>query len=161
VSAAARVDSLLGASALLALAAVGVALVSQHLYDIRPCPWCVLQRVIFVALALAALLGTAWRSVIGRRAAAALALLLAFCGMAAAIWQNLVAGASASCNRTLADRIVAGLGLDRLWPDVFMATASCADARVDLLGVPYEVYSLALFALLAVLTLRVLRAAGR
>ena len=37
--------------------ALGAALVSQHVFDMQPCPWCVLQRLIFVALALAALLG--------------------------------------------------------------------------------------------------------
>jgi disulfide bond formation protein DsbB len=41
-----------------------------------------------------------------------------------------------------------GLGLDGLMPEVFQARASCADAAVKLLGLPYEFYSLALFVLL-------------
>jgi disulfide bond formation protein DsbB len=57
---------------------------------------------------------------------------------------------------TLADRIVRGAGLDELWPEAFSATASCADAAVNLFGVPYEFYSLALFGLLAIGALAVL-----
>jgi disulfide bond formation protein DsbB len=40
---------------------------------------------------------------------------------------------------------------------VFAAYASCADAAVRLGGLPYELYSLLLFALLAVLALRLVR----
>ena len=72
-------------------------------------------------------------------------LALAGCGIAAALWQHFVAAASASCNLTLADRIVSGLQLDALMPDVFQATANCAEAAVDLFGIPYEFWSLALF----------------
>ena len=134
------------AFALLAsLGAVATALVSQHVYDMQPCPWCVLQRLIFVAVALAALIGLLWRTSLGRGIAAALGLVLAAAGVAAALWQHTVAAQSASCNRTLADRIVSGLQLDALLPQVFAATASCADAAVRLLGLPYEYWSLAVF----------------
>ena len=139
------------------LAAVGAALVSQHVYGMQPCPWCVLQRVIFLAIAIACGLGLIWRSVAGSVTAAALGLLLALGGIAAALWQHFQAAASASCNLTLADKIVSGwLGLDSLWPDVFSARASCADAAVNLFGVPYDFWSLALFVMLAFTLLRAL-----
>ena len=139
---------LLGAAAALALLAVGTALVSQHVFDTRPCPWCVLQRLEFVAIALVALLALLWRSRAGLLVSAAGVIALANLGVLSALWQHFVAGASASCNLTLADRIIGALQLDSLWPDVFAATASCADAKVDLLGVPYEFWSLALFVVL-------------
>jgi protein dithiol:quinone oxidoreductase len=133
------------------LAAVGAALVSQHVFDMQPCPWCVLQRVIYLAIALASLLGLVWRSASGRIAASALGLLLALCGVAAALWQHFQAAASASCNLTLADKIISRwLQLDSLAPEVFSPRASCADAAANLLGVPYDFWSLALFGLLAV-----------
>lgn len=135
---------------LLSLAALGAALVSQHVYDMRPCPWCVLQRVIFVLLALAAALGLVWRSAFGQRTAAGLGVVLAALGAAAALWQHLVSAKSTSCNLTLADRIVSGLQLDAWLPDVFAATASCADAAIDLLGLPYEYWSLGLFGALGI-----------
>ncbi len=133
---------------LLSLGALGAALVSQHMFDMQPCPWCVLQRLIFAALALAALSGLVWTSRSGRRVSAALGIVLAALGVAAALWQHAVSAKSASCNQTLADRIVSGLQLDALLPAVFAATASCADAAVELFGMPYEYWSLALFGLL-------------
>ena len=132
--------------ALVCLGAVGIALVSQHVYDMQPCPWCALQRLIFVAIALVALLGLAWRSAAGRRTVALLMLLLCGTGIAAALWQHFVAAASASCNLTLADRVLSATMLDSLLPEIFQPRASCADAAVDLLGVPYEFWSLGLYA---------------
>ena len=40
-------------------------------------------------------------------------MLLALSGIAAALWQHFVAAKSASCNLTLADKIISGLRLDR------------------------------------------------
>ncbi len=80
----------------LSLGALGAALVSQHVFEIQPCPWCVLQRLIFVALALAALLGLLWTSRAGRRTSAAIGIVLAALGVAAAGWQHAVAAKSAS-----------------------------------------------------------------
>jgi protein dithiol:quinone oxidoreductase len=126
---------LLAAVALACIAAVAAALTSQHVFDMQPCPWCVLQRLIFVAIALAC--------------GAVLGMVLADAGVAAALWQHFKASASASCNLTLADKIVSRwLRLDQVLPGVFEARASCADAAVSLLGVPYDVWSLVLFALI-------------
>ncbi|MBI3154026.1 MAG: disulfide bond formation protein B [Burkholderiales bacterium] len=132
----------LAAVAVFALAAVGAALYTQHGWDMLPCPWCVLQRLVFVAIAAVALLGLLWPP-----AGAAGVLALGACGVAAALWQHFVAASSASCDQTMADRIVAATGLDGRFPEVFMAMTTCADGAVDLAGLPYELWSLAAFAL--------------
>jgi disulfide bond formation protein DsbB len=138
-------------------AAVAAALVSQHAYGMQPCPWCVLQRLIFLTIGAvavpAALLSARAVRVTGGLAIAA----LAAAGVAAALWQHFVAARSSSCNLTLADRIVSGLRLDVWLPPVFEVRASCADAAGTLLGVPYEFWSLALFVLLAAAALLGLR----
>jgi disulfide bond formation protein DsbB len=134
--------------ALASLGAIGAALVSQHVFDMQPCPWCVLQRAVFAAIALVALAG-AWAPQRLAQAAALLGVdLLATSGIAAALWQHFVAKSSSSCNLTWADRIISGLQLDALAPEVFAPRASCADAAVDLLGLPYEFWSLGLFAVM-------------
>ncbi|NUZ05021.1 disulfide bond formation protein B [Piscinibacter koreensis] len=156
-----RSSLLLAVGALFAFGAVGAALVSQHVFGMDPCPWCVLQRAIFVAIGIAALLGLLLRSAPLRSLMGGLGLLLALGGIAAALWQHFVAAASASCNLTLADRIVGALRLDSALPDVFAARASCADAAVDLLGIPYDFWSLAAFVILALLLVRVLALQGR
>ncbi len=149
---------LFAAMVIVGLGAVAAALFTQHVWGMEPCPWCVLQRLVFVAIALAGVLGLAWRGAAGRVVAALLALALALSGVAAALWQHFVAAKSESCNLTLADRIVGGLRLDTLLPDVFSPRASCADAAVDLFGLPYEFWSLGLFVLLALAALAALRA---
>jgi disulfide bond formation protein DsbB len=146
--------------AALSFGVVIAALVSQHAFAMEPCPWCVLQRLIFVAIGVFALLGLVWRRPAGSRVAATFALLLAVAGIAAALWQHFVAARSASCNLTLADRVMSASQLDRLLPDVFEARASCADAAVNLLGVPYAFWSALAFAVCAVALVRVLRASA-
>ena len=142
---------------ILPLAAVAAALVTQHAFDMQPCPWCVLQRAEFAAIAVLALPGLLWRSRWVRQLSAAGIGLMALCGVASALWQHFVAASSTSCKATLADEIVRGLGLDELAPQVFAAYASCAEAKARLFGVWYEFYSLALFAALVLLAIALLR----
>jgi protein dithiol:quinone oxidoreductase len=153
VSAAARVSVSIGqrfaALAGLCLAAVAAALVAQHGFDMQPCPWCILQRVIYLAIALVCLAAVRASARPLRLGLGATALVLALMGAASAVWQHVVAAKSASCNLTLADRILNALGVETLLPSLFQVTANCADAAVSVLGVPFEYWSLALFAALA------------
>jgi protein dithiol:quinone oxidoreductase len=155
-----RADRLLGGAVLLGVAAVAIALFTQHVLGMLPCAWCVLQRLIFLAVAAAALAGLLWRTPNGTRAAAVLALLLSLCGIAAALWHYFVARSATSCDLSLAERIIAALGLDESLPSVFMPMASCADATVRLLGVPYPLWSLAVFVVLGAGALQLLRRAS-
>jgi protein dithiol:quinone oxidoreductase len=136
-----RVAVLLAIAAV-SLGAVGAALVTQHVFDMQPCPWCVLQRLEFVTIGAVALVGLAWPSATGLRATLSGVVALSVAGMATALWHHFVAVSSTSCNVTLADRIVSATGLDDLLPGVFQARASCADAAVKLFGVPYQLWSL-------------------
>ncbi len=146
--------------AIVSLAAVAAALTLQYRFGMQPCPWCILQRVIFIAVAAAALIGSLWRSRPGVVLSSVMLAILAGCGVAAALWQHFVAASSASCDLTLAERIVSALSLDERWPEVFTAYASCRDAAVNLLGVPFELWSGALFALVLVTALLLLRGAA-
>jgi disulfide bond formation protein DsbB len=149
VTAVARHRAFLLAMAALCVAGVGIALLTQHVFDMQPCAWCVLQRLVFLCVALAALLGMPWNTALGQRCSALVMLAFSLSGIAAALWHYFVAASSSSCNRSLAERIVVGLGLDGALPEVFEARASCADATAKLLGVAYPLWSLALFVILA------------
>lgn len=146
------------AIAMACIAAVIGALVAQHGFDMQPCPWCILQRLIFVVIAVVALIGTVPTSYLARTVAATLVVLLSLAGGAAAVWQHAVAAKSASCNLTLADKILSALRLNTTLPDIFEPRASCADAAVNLLGMPFEYWSLALFAVLAITAIVSMRA---
>jgi disulfide bond formation protein DsbB len=108
---------------LLCLAGLGTALVAQHAFGVRPCPWCVLQRGIVLLLGLLALAGGAlawalkhrghlYRAHLSARLTAIPVLLLALCGLVAATYQHEVAAQAESCAMTAADRILTALDLE-------------------------------------------------
>lgn len=148
----------LPAVTLAAWGAVGFALFSQQVWGMQPCPWCVLQRLIFLLLGAAAL--AAWALPRWRRALAWTGALLGVGGIAAALWQQLVAASSSSCDLTLADHIVRVTHLWDIAPALFEPTASCLEASVSLLGVPYALWSLALFTALTAALVLVARRQG-
>lgn len=143
-----RPRNLLVLMALACFGSVAGALVAQHHFHMQPCPWCILQRAIFIAIGLVSTVGALLPSHLLRRVLSGLIGLLAVGGGAAALYQNLVASKSASCDLTLADRIISGLKLDATWPEIFEVRASCAEAAAKILGVPFELWSFALFAAL-------------
>ena len=145
--------------ALACLGAVCAALLAQHGFDMQPCPWCILQRLVYLAIAVAALAAAASRRPL-RALLAAVVLALAGAGATAAVYQHVVAAKQYSCNLTFADTVITALGVEKLWPALFQVTATCADAAVSVLGVPFEYWSLALFALVGAAALRVLAARG-
>lgn len=150
-----RSDSILLLGAALAVGAVGVALVLQHRFGIEPCAWCTFQRLLYLLFGAFAALGwLARRSRIALLASSALAAVAALGGLWAALHQQFVAAQTLSCAFTLADRVLMKLRLDETLPWLFEATASCRDANAPLLGVPFALWSAALFVLLALLAVR-------
>jgi len=142
--------------ALLSYAAVGAALVSQHVFDMMPCAWCVFQRLIYLILGTVCLIGALGSSALAR-VASALSIPIALGGIVAAWYQFSVAAELESCDRTFADQFMVKSGLDGSLPSLFGIFGTCQEARVDLFGVEYALWSLALFAVLAVLGIVALR----
>lgn len=156
-----RSDRILRFIAFLSLAAVFIALISQHIFGMEPCAWCVLQRFILLVIAVVCLLtGAGWGSAVMRRLGSVLALLLSVSGVAAAWYQYSVAAHSFSCAQTFADRFISGLGADAAMPWLFGIYASCMDARRTLLGVEYSMWGLITFAVCGLLALWALARAG-
>ena len=145
-----RLPQVLVAVGLLSFAAVGLAAIAQYAFDMQPCPWCVLQRFIYIVVGVLALVAAALPG-LGRRLFIGLALLGSLSGVASALWQQLHAVNEASCDLSLAERIVSALHLDSLVPQLFIAYASCGDAAVSVLGIPFAVWSCLLYAILALL----------
>ena len=150
--------NILTAIAFVAFAAVGAALLSQHLLDMLPCAWCILQRMIFILIGVVAMLGAIVPARPIRRLAMIVTLILSAVGVAAAWHQWTVAAAQFSCDQTLADRIVSGSGLDAAMPWLFGIYATCMDASVSILGLDFAVWSLLLYAVFAIAALVGLRA---
>lgn len=142
--------------AILGLFALAVALFSQHGLGMRPCAWCVFQRLILIALVVTSV-AASWllrsASVRWGLLAGGLALLLSVGGMVAAWYQYTVAAMQFSCAQTFADRFMSQSGLDAALPWLFGIYATCMDARVNLLGLEYALWALGLFMLTALLCL--------
>ena len=145
-----RLPQVLVAIGVISLGAVGLAAIAQYVFNMQPCPWCVLQRFIYIVVGVLALVAAALPG-IARRLFIGLALLGTLSGIASALWQQLHAVNEASCDLSLAERIVSGLHLDSLVPQLFIAYASCGDAAVSVLGIPFAVWSCILYVILALL----------
>jgi len=138
----------------LSIGALLVALISQHLFDMYPCAWCVLQRLIFVVIAALALLGMIGFKVRWFRRLILLLMVTASAAGAWAAWHQITVAAKLfSCDQTLADQIISGSGLDAALPWLFGVYATCMDASVSILGMDYAAWALTLFAILFVLVL--------
>lgn len=147
-----RSIAVLNAIALIAVAAVVIALISQHVFNMRPCAWCVLQRLLFLLIAavcwLTVLSSRRWPSLL--RPGAWLTALLGVCGALAAWYQYSVAALLFSCSQTFADRFMTQSGLDAGIPWLFGIFATCMDAKIELLGVEYALWGMALFILITI-----------
>lgn len=144
--------------ALLSAAAITSALVLQHVFDVQPCAWCVLLRLIFIALGIVGIIGWLVQGQrLARIIAALLALALALAGVATGLYLHLVAAQSSSCDFTLADNIVMALGLDQSLPMVFKVGASCDAAVALVLGIPSALWAVALSVAAIIVTAQALR----
>ena len=145
---------------------VGVALFTQHVLGMQPCPWCIAQRVLYLlcgALAILAALAPV-RSSAGRVIAtlfSAAGIVAAGGALVTALYQHFVAAASGSCAVTAADRFLMNTGLADWLPEVFEPRASCAEADQALIGLPYSIWSAILVVILLVLGGLALRALWR
>jgi protein dithiol:quinone oxidoreductase len=141
------------------IAGIAFALVAQHMWDMQPCPWCIIQRMLYMLLAFVALacgLFGGKRTRMGRtvaskpwKAGSWAVVLLSLLGVGVAIYQATVASSQVSCNLTAAHKFISATGLDELAPEIFKVRASCADAaNATLLGIPFEVASGILFGMI-------------
>lgn len=143
-------------SAVLCLFSLAFALVSQHIFGLRPCAWCVFQRLILVGIVLISLLGyvamrykTVWLAFISRL----FIMGLAMGGALSAWYQYTVAAKLFSCDMTFADQVMTKSGLESSIPWLFGIYASCMDAAASLLGIDYAVWALLFFIFIGLLNL--------
>lgn len=134
--------------AVCAFGAVGAALFSQHVLGLMPCAWCVLQRLVFIAIGVVALLGLIGTNRVWVRLMLSIGTSLSALGIWAAWHQWTVAAQSFSCDQTLADRFMTASGLESGIPWLFGIYATCMDAAVKILGLEFAVWSLLLYAAL-------------
>ena len=140
---------LLALCAFASLGGVAVGLVLQHQFGMEPCAWCVVQGMFYVLVggfSLAALAGMP----IAALGAMLLADLSATLGLASALFHQFVAARPGGCGITIADKFLMATSLHEHLPWLMNPTAMCDEANQPLLGVPFAVWSIALFTLLLI-----------
>jgi disulfide bond formation protein DsbB len=132
---------------MLSFSALGFALISQHVFDMQPCAWCILQRLIFVIIGIISLIYYLTGSFL--KFGYGLLSLLSTAGMTAALYQHFVASKSFDCNVSLAEKIISTSQLNDIMPNIFGIFGLCADANPEFFGIPYVIFSFILFLIIS------------
>jgi len=141
-----RTRSLLLALATLCLGLVAFALYLQHVNGLLPCPLCVIQRYLFLAIALCCAVG-AWGG--KPKAGMGLALIGALGGLGVVgkhLW--VLAHPGLSCGIDPMETMLNKIPSATLLPWLFKADGLCEDARDTLLGLSIPQWSAIWFVLL-------------
>ncbi|MGE5769677.1 MAG: disulfide bond formation protein B [Betaproteobacteria bacterium] len=127
---------------------VGLGMELQTLLRLVPCPLCIFQRLIYLAVGLVALGGVLWPA--GRLLWSMLIGLLALLGIGVAsyqTWMQAFPHLAPECSYTdpnLIERLVDWLGMQ--WPSLFLATGFCTSREWVFLGLSMANWSLVVFA---------------
>lgn len=137
--------------ATLALGAVGlvaIGLEMQALLRLSPCPLCIFQRVLYLAIGALALAGFLWPA--ARILWAGLIALTGLGGVAVAgyqSWMQAFPQLATECGYTdpnAIERLVDWLGMR--WPSLFLATGFCSSREWEFLGLSMANWSALVFA---------------
>ena len=138
-----------GLNLLATLASVGFAVFAQHQFGLLPCAWCVVQRMIFLAIGLVSVTQLIRPRPVLVRMVSSITVLLAAAGIYAAIQQHIYATNRFECQFSIAERIIEWSGLNHVLAGIFAPRVSCAESETHLLGLPFEYWSVMLFVWLA------------
>ncbi|MGE0082621.1 MAG: disulfide bond formation protein B [Thiohalomonadaceae bacterium] len=143
------------------VALVVSALVLTRLLQLEPCPLCIFQRVLYLAIAVFALAGALWPRALA--ATGALALLAGAGGLATALYQSWMQAFPArftSCSIGVPSNPIEHL-VDRLgewWPAMFYAWGDCTSREWSLFGLSMANWSAVMFLGIIVVLVLAMRA---
>ncbi|NCP98408.1 disulfide bond formation protein B [archaeon] len=127
---------------ILSFGSVAGALVSQYVYDMQPCSWCILQRIVFIVIGIVSLIFyiNSKMKIIGF----GLVSIFSSLGIMVAMYQFFVASKNFDCNISIAEKIIVATGLNNI-PELFGIYALCADLSPLIFGIPYVLWSCIMF----------------
>lgn len=136
------------AIAAVSLALVGVALYLQHARDMLPCPLCVIQRYLFIGIAIFSLVGAAMTNA---KIGAGLGLLCGIGGLGV-VGKHLyvLANPGFSCGIDPVETVLNKIPSATLMPWLFKADGFCEAATDTVLGLNVPQWSAVWFAVLTV-----------
>ncbi len=131
---------------ILSLCSLILALISQHLFGMEPCAWCVFQRLIFMFIFVFSLIGLIKIYV---RVSSILVFFTSISGISVATYHFFIANNSTDCAISFAEKFMQFTKLNIILPQVFESYALCSESNVKILGVPYVILSMIMFILIA------------
>lgn len=141
----------------LGLAAIGMEM--QAVWRLAPCPLCIFQRVLYLAVGIVGLCGFLFPA--GRLLWSALASGLGLFGVGVAgyqTWMQAYPSLASECggvDPSLIERFVDWLGMQ--WPSLFLATGFCTSREWELFGLSMANWSVLLFVVIAGFSARLAR----
>jgi disulfide bond formation protein DsbB len=133
-----------------AISLLGVGLYMQHVKDMQPCPWCVIQRYAFAAVALICLITAALPRAVSKFGAG-LGMLAALGGIGAASWHLWVqAHPEVSCGIDPMETSLNTIPTAKLLPFLFTANGFCTTPYDPILGLSIPQWSLLWFSVFAI-----------
>lgn len=133
--------------ALFSGSALVFALVSQHVFDMQPCVWCIAQRMVYIVIFLIAILSLVLKA---KWVSSLSYLILALVGAGLAIYQSIIKTSPFGCMRTPVDKFLDWSRLPEFSPEVFQVMAFCSEENSTILGIQYVHWSLMGFGVLGV-----------
>jgi len=132
--------------AAVSFALIGAALFLQHAHDMQPCPLCVIQRYLFLAIGIAALIGAFAGKI---KLGAGVALLAALGGLGV-VGKHLyvLANPGFSCGIDPMETMLNKIPTATLLPWLFQADGLCENATDGLFGLSIPQWSAVWFVLL-------------
>ena len=136
------------------VAVLGVALYLQHAYNLDPCPWCIVQRMIFILIGMIALTGALHRPhAFGVTAYATVIGLLSMSGIAAAtyhIYLQSDPARAAKCAGSMVERLLDLTGLGSIIPPLFQYDGPCTLKPWAMLGLSIPEWSLVAYVMMLI-----------
>ncbi|XLZ68541.1 disulfide bond formation protein B [Massilia sp. SR12] len=138
------------AIALVSFGMIGAAMYLQHVLYLMPCPLCVIQRYLFIAIGLAALVGAFTSK---PKLGAGAGLLAALGGLGVAGKQLYVLSQpSLSCGIDPMETMLNKVPTAEYLPWLFYAEGLCQDAKEKFMGLQVPVWAFIWFGILALVT---------
>lgn len=133
---------------------VAFALYLQHAQSLEPCPLCIVQRYVFIALGIVALIAFLHNPAgTGKKGYGALLLLFSLAGAGTAGWhvwlQHQPPGMAADCGPGL-DYMLETFPLTSALPMIFKGSGDCAEVAWKFLGLSIPEWALLWFVILAI-----------
>lgn len=129
------------------LAIIG-ALVAQYFFNLLPCAWCSLQRLVYLLILILSLIY--FVSKFKKSTLFSVGLLGVF-GFSCSMYQYFIAQNSDTCDLSVAEQIINFLSLQTLFPKMFAILSMCS-SPVNLFGFNLVIISSLVFVLLSAIS---------